>query len=91
MAPSEGFDPSPEDKIWSGVKACLMFVEGGKRNFNFDEAGHERVCEYAIAHPAQAELMQSIVLEREITTLDGILALLPTMQNSHPVVREGTL
>jgi hypothetical protein len=91
MASTEGFGPGFEEEIWSRTGACLMFIEGGKLNFDFDKAEHALICDYAVEHPAQAGLIQSLILEREITTLDEILALLPIMKNSHPVVREGTL
>lgn len=68
-----------------------MFIEGGKLNFDFDKDEHARICDYAVEHHAQAELIQSVILERETTTLNEILALLPIMEQSHPVVREGTL
>lgn len=85
----EGTDLREQARIYSSVKACLMFQDGGNRRIP-DEQEHMRVIDFVLANRDRERIVCSLI-SRDITTFDDIIAALVVADAHHSTVRDGIL
>lgn len=85
----QGSDMREQARIYSTVKACLMFQDGGNRRVP-DEQAHMRVINFVLANRERERIVCSLI-SRDITEFDEIIAALEVADAHHSTVRDGIL
>lgn len=84
-----GSDLREQSRIYSHIKAVLMFHDGGNRRVP-NEADHMRVIQFVLDHRDKEDSVRSI-LNRGITTYAEIMEALEVSDDHHATVRSGIL
>jgi hypothetical protein len=85
----EGMSLREQARVYSTVKACLMFQDGGNRRVP-DEKDHTRVINFVLANKEREDIVCSLI-SRDITEYDEIMAALVVADAHHSTMRSGIL
>lgn len=85
----EGSDLREQARVYSTVKAVLMFQDGANRRTP-DDQEHMRVINLVLANRDRERIVCSLVM-RGITTYDDLVASLEVADAHHATVRDGIL
>jgi hypothetical protein len=85
----EGMNLREQARVYSTVKACLMFRDGGNRRVP-DEQDHMRVINFVLNNSDREHIVCSLI-SRDITTYADLMAALEVADTHHSTMRDGIL